>query len=103
RNVIHIGRVVIDIDVLALKNLYAGTSVVIGDVIVNRYAAAKTGSHIAIDNNSLAIGDSTGIGLKFVTYEILVAEQNVVVNENFGAGVGVAVFPRHGNSAGSKR
>ena len=88
---------------LTLINFDAWTSIAIGNIVVDQHSAHKVERLVAIHDDPLAIGNSTGSGSKYVANKILVVVKDIAIHENLGSSIGIAVRPGNADAAAAKR
>ena len=84
---------------LTLINFNSGTTVIVGNIVVDRNSSTIYGGFIALNDNPFAVRNLAGVGLVFVTDIILIVIKEVAVHKNLGSRAPVTVGALDGNAA----
>src|SRR6516162_10170104 len=94
RDVIHVCSIIVNIYALTMSNCDPWAA-----VVVNCNSSAVFVIYIVINNNSFAVCNFAGTGLKSVTDIILIVIKEVVVHKNLGGPAPVTVGTFDANAA----
>src|SRR5215510_681231 len=85
RDIVLVGSIIENIDVLASTNRNSWTTIIVSNVVVNLYSSTIVNGLIVIDNNTFAVRNFAGIGLVFVANIILIIIKDIAVHKNLGS------------------